>query len=747
MAHGFVSYSQPKGDLNLPALIAGKIKNAYSMSAEERKARDEEIKKLTAKEELTEEESQRLEFLENQSKERKEGGIKKSFFAKALMSEFGGDRRRRLAGTFSKDPDATRDPSLTKEQRFSALLDGVQPAEEPAAPVPYDDSGEYGAPEGAAPPQQSTLQKILSMVSSSYDMIANRVSALGTEEKNSVKKKEETNSKLSKFATVFDSIKNYFNKDNELKEVENEHEKQKIEQFVEAQADAKAQAELNDIKSTEKLTGQEDDLGRPDEKTGGLLGNLIGGFQNIMKLFGGKGKTPGVTPQTNAYSSPIGPQPMNSPTPWAAKGPGDMGGMFGQGGFTPRLPATKLSSGGIVPGKSKKSPEIKASSGVYNNPTTTTLNPGDAVVPLNRNNALASVFKQAGQGSAGKDITDPMSKVIQLPTQVGGGLLFGLLNQAMSAFGGVANIFKPIISSIATPLASAFGLPATIIGSLFGGPAAAATMDFDPLKFFGKGSGEGKKGGAGAPPPPPPGGGAAADLAGTSVVNEVTASGLVAAAGTAGAHKDVGVTSTFGGRSSPGGIGSTNHQGVDIGTSGQKGYKVAFQRSGTVTHAGTMGGYGNLVIIKDSAGTEYYFGHLANINPEIKVGAKYTGQTIGEIGNTGTSTGEHLHFEKHPNGGAAIDPMPDIGLLSIGKSTKALGSADAPVITMPGLNKPEKPATQVSPGLEKAAPALASIIKQNQKQQVPDTSSPVTTRNAFSLNDPSGSSLLFQNAW
>ena len=45
MAHGFVSYSQPKYGLDLGAMVAGKIKDSFGMAAEERRLRDEEIAK------------------------------------------------------------------------------------------------------------------------------------------------------------------------------------------------------------------------------------------------------------------------------------------------------------------------------------------------------------------------------------------------------------------------------------------------------------------------------------------------------------------------------------------------------------------------------------------------------------------------------------------------------------------------------------------------------------------------------
>lgn len=111
--------------------------------------------------------------------------------------------------------------------------------------------------------------------------------------------------------------------------------------------------------------------------------------------------------------------------------------------------------------------------------------------------------------------------------------------------------------------------------------------------------------------------------------------------------------------------GKRRHQGIDIGTSGQRGWHVGARIDGTVTYTGPAGGYGKLVIIKDSGGREYYFAHLHKIY--VKTGEKYFfGRTIGEIGNTGNSKDIHLHFEVRENG-ADVDPKPFLNLLSIGK--------------------------------------------------------------------------------
>lgn len=176
------------------------------------------------------------------------------------------------------------------------------------------------------------------------------------------------------------------------------------------------------------------------------------------------------------------------------------------------------------------------------------------------------------------------------------------------------------------------------------------------------------------------------DLANTQVQNEITAKGLYLGAGEerdgAVGHREVGITRVFGSKDGLGsGATAAGHGGIDIGTSKQRGYYVSFGMSGKVSFAGPMGGYGNLVII-ESGGHDYYFGHLASISSGMTVGQPYTGQTIGEIGNTGRSTGEHLHFEKRTAGGgvsARMDPAAELGALSIGKRTKPTAPANKPV--------------------------------------------------------------------
>ena len=84
------------------------------------------------------------------------------------------------------------------------------------------------------------------------------------------------------------------------------------------------------------------------------------------------------------------------------------------------------------------------------------------------------------------------------------------------------------------------------------------------------------------------------------------------------------------------------HHGVDIGLRTGEPVHAAF--AGTVRVAGRMGGYGNCVVVRHPNGLETLYGHLSKINvsPMQEVEA---GQILGLGGNTGNSTGPHLHFE------------------------------------------------------------------------------------------------------
>jgi len=88
------------------------------------------------------------------------------------------------------------------------------------------------------------------------------------------------------------------------------------------------------------------------------------------------------------------------------------------------------------------------------------------------------------------------------------------------------------------------------------------------------------------------------------------------------------------------------HKGLDIAVA--YGSDVRAAAAGTVIFSGQKGGYGNCVIVSHGNGLATLYGHLSEliskVNDKVKVG-----QVIAKSGNTGRSTGPHLHYEVHKN--------------------------------------------------------------------------------------------------
>ncbi len=104
------------------------------------------------------------------------------------------------------------------------------------------------------------------------------------------------------------------------------------------------------------------------------------------------------------------------------------------------------------------------------------------------------------------------------------------------------------------------------------------------------------------------------------------------------------VTARFG---SSGSRWATTHTGIDY--AGNTGDSVAAADGGTVTFAGWNGSYGKMVKISHGNGLETCYAHLNTIS--VSYGQQIAkGSSIGTVGNTGNSTGPHLHFEVRQNG-------------------------------------------------------------------------------------------------
>jgi murein DD-endopeptidase MepM/ murein hydrolase activator NlpD len=89
------------------------------------------------------------------------------------------------------------------------------------------------------------------------------------------------------------------------------------------------------------------------------------------------------------------------------------------------------------------------------------------------------------------------------------------------------------------------------------------------------------------------------------------------------------------------------HPGIDIGV--PIGTPIHAAKAGTVIFAGWMGGYGNVVIIDHGGGFSTLYAHQSRLTSSVGEQVNQ-GQIIGYSGNTGYTTGPHLHFETRVNG-------------------------------------------------------------------------------------------------
>lgn len=95
------------------------------------------------------------------------------------------------------------------------------------------------------------------------------------------------------------------------------------------------------------------------------------------------------------------------------------------------------------------------------------------------------------------------------------------------------------------------------------------------------------------------------------------------------------------------------HEGMDF--SANIGTPIYATGNGTITKAGWQSGYGKIVKINHGYGYETWYAHMNDI--DVRVGQKVVrGEVIGKVGNTGKSTGPHLHYEVHVKG-RVVNPV------------------------------------------------------------------------------------------
>lgn len=112
-------------------------------------------------------------------------------------------------------------------------------------------------------------------------------------------------------------------------------------------------------------------------------------------------------------------------------------------------------------------------------------------------------------------------------------------------------------------------------------------------------------------------------------------------------------TSGFGSRRDPFGRGRRHHNGIDI--AGPHGTPITATAAGVVTFVGWQRGYGRVIEIRHAFGFETLYAHLSKARVEVGQRVE-AGDRIGDMGNTGRSTGTHLHYEVRLDN-RAVDPM------------------------------------------------------------------------------------------
>lgn len=163
------------------------------------------------------------------------------------------------------------------------------------------------------------------------------------------------------------------------------------------------------------------------------------------------------------------------------------------------------------------------------------------------------------------------------------------------------------------------------------------------------------------------------------------------------------------------------HEGIDIGAAeGQPVYAV---RAGVISKlwvdSPTNRG-GNSFRLTSSDGTYFFYGHLSAFADGLTAGARVeAGQVLGYIGHTGNAgTVNHLHFEIHPNGGAAVNPF---------ASLRAVDRCRKPAVVTTSNTLPATTvaaATTAAP--TSAAPASAAPATAAPATAAPATAAPTT---------------------
>lgn len=602
--------------------IASKIRAARKNAADAEKYTEKRIKAIERELDEDPENITREDIYELQELYDKKNAA--GYFIKKAIRFEATDRIRTALGSFQRRPNIKNDSRASTRERFFAKAGLIRPDKMPdLSNREYPNQGAFG-----------TVTKGFRLMLDSLDNLKKRVDLLS-------KSSSETSKTVEEVKPVSDELEKSSKKFNEETEKSAENSKKAKKQSQKQQNilrrfrgafkrnRAETRSEGQDKRGEEGINVIA--AGVHTQKSLAALFDRIKKRRGYTPLFGRRkaprpikaggpmGTTTSSSPMGGtAYSDPIGPQPMNSPTPWAFKGPGERGGLFGQGGFAPRLPSTKLSGGGIVMPR------------MLTNPTQ--ISGASAVIPTER---------PSGKNLLGsKKESENITKIFQLPQIIGPGMLISGIGEVVQAFGRSVPFFSKItsfIKPILEPIITAFGYPVTVLDKVFGKPGGAGTTPTPTTPKFSVSSG--------IPGPPKGGGGGRGSQNRYARRNagRKTASMVQPMTATGGSKPSPNITSGFGMRW------NRQHKGIDIAGGGfSQGEPLSIIKPGQVIDRDDLGseGWGKFIVIKHDDNTHALYGHLDQMYVQKGERVGEGGATvIGTVGNTGRSTGAHLHFE------------------------------------------------------------------------------------------------------
>ena len=578
------------------------------------------------------------------------------FFGKALASQFGGDLINRTKGTFSQDPSVTQDPALSKEQRFKG---GIQNELNSVKDI-LDDGGTQEKP------LRSWLTPLLDTIAINNKKIADGLRDIGNQNRESTGTEREQSQAAKENLGFFSFLTDYLKKDNALEAQELALQKERMERAKAALEDTQSDRieRMLEAPGIKGISGEDDAgasarerIGKGGGRSGGILENLVEGIteglaegfaEKFLDRFGKNDKPKKFLDRLNPFKRNGGKKDYYSSAVDSSRN--SARNINKTKGWKGKL----LNLGSRIMYAEGTAPESRIAPGLVTRPTTGSLGRDDAVVPLSSNNPIADLFDDVNRArnKGGSTVNrEREAKLLQDTTlavpQVAAGITLGSLGSLVPGLG-VAPEVSEYLVKFAEEKSKQFGLPPNIITnvaktqqiqsgtkSTTSARSSSNTVTEkkeDKRNWFQKLFGLQSSSSSNSRPstnrrrkrPSTP-----------RSVRRTRGEGVLQFMSNNGGYK----TSS-----------RPNHLGIDLGKGPYKhGEPVVSLQNGRVVEVDNdPGGWGNYVVMKHNTGKYTLYGHLDEVmvkegDPVGRMNGELT--VIGTIGNTGKSTGSHLHFE------------------------------------------------------------------------------------------------------